>query len=126
MIFIGYEPGSKGYQVWDTAHQCFEISHDLKFKETHFPVKESKLTVLIPVPLSNHQSPESDNKSDSSGLDLVTLAQPPTIPPTPHHTASGPSSHHARSPSPPTPQAPRRPHTPLPEMETAPLPPIVP
>ena len=25
MIFVGYEPGSKGYQFWDTAHQCFEI-----------------------------------------------------------------------------------------------------
>ena len=31
MIFIGYEPGSKGYQFWDTAHQCFKISCDVKF-----------------------------------------------------------------------------------------------
>ena len=22
MIFVGYEPGSKGYQFWDAAHQC--------------------------------------------------------------------------------------------------------
>ena len=34
MIFVGYEPGSKGYQFWDTAHQHFEISHDVKFEET--------------------------------------------------------------------------------------------
>ena len=81
MIFVGYEPGSKGYQFWDAAHQCFKISHDVKFEETHFSAKESKLTQSIPAPLSNHQSPEPDNESDSSGLDLVTLAQPPAIPP---------------------------------------------
>ena len=127
MIFVGYEPGSKGYQFWDAAHQRFKISHDVKFEETQFPAKESKLTQSIPAPESNHQSPESDNESDSSGLDLVTLAQPPAIPPTPNHTALGPSSHHARSPSPQKPpQALRRPHTPLPDTGTAPLQPPAP
>ena len=33
-IFVGYEPGSKGYQFWDAAHQCFKISRDVKFEET--------------------------------------------------------------------------------------------
>ena len=119
MIFIGYEPGSKGYQFWDTAHQHFKISRDVKFKETRFPVKELKLQTVIPAPSHDRQSPESNIESDSSGLDLVTLAQPPAIPPTPHHTALRPLS-------PPTPQAPQRPHTPLPDMETAPLPPVIP
>ena len=101
MIFVGYEPGSKGYQFWDAAHQRFEISRDVKFKETRFPAKELKLTQSIPAPLSNHQIPESDNESDSSGLDLVNLAQPPTRPPTPGQTALGP-----RPPDPPLPRAP--------------------
>ena len=39
MIFVGYEPGSKGYQFWDAAHQHFKISCDVKFKETQFPAK---------------------------------------------------------------------------------------
>ena len=43
MIFIGYEPGSKGYQFWDAAHQHFIISHDVKFEETLFSAKEVKL-----------------------------------------------------------------------------------
>ena len=116
MIFVGYEQGSKGYQFWDAAHQHFEISCDVKFEETHFPVKESKLTQSIPMPSSD---PESDNGSDSLGLDLVTLAQPPTLPPTPNHTALW-------SPSPSTLQAPRRPHTPLPSTEDAPLQPTAP
>ena len=42
MIFVGYEPGSKGYQLWDAAHQHFKISGDVKFGETHFPAIESK------------------------------------------------------------------------------------
>ena len=89
MIFIGYEPGSKGYQFWDTVHQCVKICHDVKFEETQFPVKESKLTQLVLAPLSDCQIPESDNESDSSGLDLVNLAQAPTRPPSPGQPASG-------------------------------------
>ena len=96
MIFIGYEPGSKGYQFWDAAHQCFEISHDVKFKETQFPAKELKLTQSILASLSNCQIPESDNESDSLGLDLVNLAQPPISPPSPGLTALGPSSQRTR------------------------------
>ena len=49
MIFVRYETGSKGYQFWDTAHQHFEISCDVKFEETQFPVKEMKLTQSTPV-----------------------------------------------------------------------------
>ena len=63
MIFVGYEPGSKGYQLWDAAHQHFEISCDVKFKGTQFPVKELKSARPIPAPLSNCQFPESDNES---------------------------------------------------------------
>ena len=88
MIFIGYEPGSKGYQFWDTAHQRFKISHDVKFKETLFPAKEVKLTQLNQASQNDPPISESDNKSDNSGLDLVTLAQPPTRPPSPGQFAS--------------------------------------
>ena len=87
----------------------------MKFKETRFPAKELKLTQSILVSLDDHQFPESDNESDSSGLDPVTLTQPPT----PQQTA-------LRPPSPPTPHAPRRPHTPLPDAGTTPKPPVAP
>ena len=85
MIFIGYEPGSKGYQFWDAAHQCIEISCDVKFNETIFPVKEMKKKSRA----STNDPPisESDNKSDESGLELVTPAQPPPWPPSPSQSA---------------------------------------
>ena len=89
MIFIGYEPGSKGYQFWDAAHRHFEISHDVKFEETLFPVQKTQLAKPTMAPSSNHQFPESDNESDSLGLDLVNLAQPPYRPPSPGQSALG-------------------------------------
>ena len=68
MIFVGYELGSKGYQFWDAAHQHFKITCYVKFEETQFPAKEIKL------------------KTDSLGLDLVNLAQPPNRPSSPRPT----------------------------------------
>ena len=77
MIFVGYELGSKGYQFWDAAHQCFKISHDVKFEETRFPAQEVKLPKLNQALLNEPAISESDNKSDTSGLELVIPAQPP-------------------------------------------------
>ena len=64
MIFVGYKDGSKGYVFWDTAHQCFEISHDVTFEETCFSVKEMILAQPDLAPLSDCQHLESDNESD--------------------------------------------------------------
>ena len=87
MIFIGYKQGWKGYMFWDTAHWCFEISHDVKFAETHFPAKE--MTLIQPGPAQErfHQVLKSDTESNSLGLNLVKLAQPPTRPPSPGQSA---------------------------------------
>ena len=72
MIFISYEPGSKGYQFWDAAHRRFEISHDVKFDETLFPAKEAmkSWTSLDDPPIST-----SDNESEQSGLEIVIPTQ---------------------------------------------------
>ena len=80
MIFVGYEPGSKGYQFWDAAHHCIEISHDVKFDETLFPVKEATKSQASKndLPIS-----ESDNESDTLGLELVIPAQSTPRPPSP-------------------------------------------
>ena len=83
MIFVGYEPGSNGYQFWDAAHQHFKISHDVKFEESLFPAKEVKLTKSNQASLNDPPISESDNESDTSGLEIVMPAQPPTRPPSP-------------------------------------------
>ena len=92
MIFISYKLGSKGYQFWDAAHQCFTISHDVKFEETLFPAKELKtVEELIQAPLSDLPISQSDNESDNSGLDYVNLDHSPTSPPTQGQSAPRPS-----------------------------------
>ena len=40
MTFIGYEPGSKGYQFWDKDSQSVMISRDVKFDESKFPYRK--------------------------------------------------------------------------------------
>ena len=84
MIFIGYEQGSKGYQFWDAAHQHIEISRDVKFNETLFPAQEANKNwaSMYDLPIS-----ESDNESDTLGLELVIPAQSP-----PRPTSSGQSA----------------------------------
>ena len=88
MIFVGYEPGSKGYQFWDAAHHHIKISCDVKFNETLFPAQEAtnSWASLNDLPIS-----ESDNESDNSGLDLVIPAPSSTRPPSPGQSALRPS-----------------------------------
>ena len=88
IIFIAYKPGSKGYQFWDAAHHCIEISHDVKFNETLFPAYEATKSWASQndLPIS-----ESDNESDNLGLELVIPAQSSPRPPSPGQSASRPS-----------------------------------
>ena len=127
MIFIRYEDGSKGYIFWDAAHQHFKMSHDVKFEETRFPAKE-----MILAPSSDYQFLKSDSDSDSSGLDLVKLVQPPTRPPSPDQSTqptvtapSGPVMSSLSAPPTAPPLVPWRTSA-LPDMETAPLQPPTP
>ena len=92
MIFIGYEPGSKGYQFWDTAHHRIEISRDVKFDKTRFPAKEAtkRQAFSNDLPIS-----ESDNDSDQPGLELVIPAHSSPRPPSPGQSVSGPQSPNA-------------------------------
>ena len=103
MIFVGYKLGSNGYQFWDAAHQCIEISHDVKFNETLFPAKEvtKSWASMNDPPIS-----ESDNESDNSGLELVIPAHSSPRPLSPGQSASGSSrptvkTHPNPPPSPP-------------------------
>ena len=113
VIFVSYEPGSKGYQFWDAAHRHFEISHDVKFKESIFPAKEKSLA-----PSSDHQfSNETNNDSDSEP-GLVTLDHPLIGP-----TSPGPSAPRAQLLQPTLPPAPPSGlQVNLPDVGTAPTP----
>ena len=127
MILVSDKPGSKRYQFWDAANWCFEISHDVKFEESHFPAKE-KATVekkFLENPktttTSHCQIPqELNDDSDLSNLDLVNLTHPTQGPPKP-----GPPAQ--RTPQPQPPVVPplaltRSTNVPLPDEGAAPTP----
>jgi Integrase core domain len=42
--FIGYEPGSKGYRLWDKRTRSVILSRDVKFDEDLFPSQKSDET----------------------------------------------------------------------------------
>ena len=37
MIFVGYEPGAKAYQLWNPATRSIVISANVRFSENKFP-----------------------------------------------------------------------------------------
>ena len=42
--FIGYEPGSKGYRLWDKCTRSVRLSRDVKFDKDQFPSRKSNET----------------------------------------------------------------------------------
>ena len=70
MIFVGYKPGSKGYQFWDAKNRHFEISHDVKFNESKFPNRKD-LSADRKIKVKSTTSPPSDTESENSDKDLV-------------------------------------------------------
>ena len=48
MMLVGYEPGSKGYRLWNSSTRSLVLSRDVTFDETSFPYKE--LTAAIAAP----------------------------------------------------------------------------
>ena len=124
MIFVGYELGSKGYQFWDAALRHFKISHDVKFEETQFPVRETTLTQLTLALASDQTISLLDINHDKLGLDLVKLAQPPTRPTSPGQPTQQWSASPPQTPMAPPPLPWR--HSELPNVGPAPLQPQAP
>jgi len=100
-IFIGYEPGSKGYRLWDKCTRSVKLSRDIKFDEDQFPSHKSAETrspdanaskespnpislILVPVDTSTMlparaQTPmQSDNEEDDVE-DLLDQTPSPNI-----------------------------------------------
>jgi hypothetical protein len=44
VTFIGYEPGSKGYQLWDKYTHFVKLSRDVTFDESCFPFQQGAKT----------------------------------------------------------------------------------
>jgi len=49
MMLIGYEPGSKGYRLWNSHTRAIVLSHDVTFNKHSFPSKESSVPSALPL-----------------------------------------------------------------------------
>jgi hypothetical protein len=52
MTLVGYEPGSKGYRLWNPTTQAIILSHDMTFDERSYPARASSEPSASPVPLA--------------------------------------------------------------------------
>ena len=115
MIFVGYENLSKGWQFWDAKNRRIEISRDVKFDESRFPLRKDldqrnpaaveKRRTISP----SQRSVSTDNSrdllvpgasSDSDG-EYPSAPVPPKIKTPPSSSGSSTStSHRGRSPHP--------------------------
>ena len=115
MIFVGYKNLSKGWQFWDAKNQHIEISCDVKFDESRFPLckdldQRNPAAVEKRRTISPSQRSESTNDScdqlvpgamsDSDG-EYPSAPVPPKIKIPPSSSDSSTSmSHRGRSPHP--------------------------
>ena len=115
MIFVGYENLSKGWQFWDAKNRRIEISCDVKFDESRFPLhkdlgQRNSSTVEKRWSISPSQRSESTDdscdllvpgaSSDSDG-EYPSAPVPPKVKTPPSSSGSSTStSHRGRSPHP--------------------------
>jgi len=100
--FIGYEPGSKGYRLWDKRTRSVILSRDVKFDEESFPscksaetrptptmdanapTKSTNLIPIIPVPVDTSTTlpihAETPTQSDNDEDDVEDLLDQTQIP----------------------------------------------
>ena len=124
MIFVGYEPGSKAYRLWDPASRSIKVSATVRFDESELPCKPKPKPLVQPRPVtlpakapSTHvtidywnedpllpSSPSPPSPSCSSTPEVIssTSAQPPTS--SPVHNPSTPSIPIQPEPVPDTPR----------------------
>ena len=78
MIFVGYENLSKGWQFWDAKNRCIEISRDVKFDESRFPLRKD-LDQRNPSTVEKRRSISRSQTSESTddSCDQLVLAQCP-------------------------------------------------
>ena len=94
--FIGYEPGSKGYRLWDKRSRSVKLSRDVTFDESSFPSRAdvegihppAQITTNVlpfyPVQASNDAVPParaaSPHSDDSDAEDVEDLLDPKAEP----------------------------------------------
>src|SRR6266403_2104830 len=83
MTLVGYEPGSKGYRLWNSTTQSVVLSRDVTFDERSFPYKETRSTSITPSQPIVSEGPVTVYYN--AGSDGGPAPQAPTLPTMPAH-----------------------------------------
>ena len=110
MTLIGYEPGSKGYRLWNTNTRSIVLSRDVTFDERSYPYKESGQSQALPPQPTVSEGPVTIYYNMPTNSDGGSVPHPPTLPITP---AQRPTPERAETEF----------HTPLSQPAAAPTPP---
>jgi hypothetical protein len=123
-VFVGYEPHSKGYTLWDSRSRSIVSSRDVTFDKKTFPSRPALGKQVPSIPTSSLSIP---NSNDALGIPFVFDAAPGALPPPPPAPARvvPPAPRNQRGA--PGPQAPQdnpdddsEPHTPPKKTELVP------
>jgi len=68
VTFVGYEPDSKGYQLWDKNTRSVHLSRDVTFNESSFPARDKET------------SPAPTSQTDIPFYPVYTEPNPPAMP----------------------------------------------
>jgi hypothetical protein len=86
MTLIGYEPGSKGYRLWNSHTRSIVLSRDVTCNERSFPYKEIGQTTVAPSKPVVSDGPVTihyNMPDNSDGGPAPRIPTPPTLPTTP-------------------------------------------
>ncbi|KAL7278680.1 hypothetical protein ACG7TL_007682 [Trametes sanguinea] len=123
MIFVGYEPGTKGYKFWNPATRSIVVSRDVIFDEESFPARSIpgyRRVTPSDNPFPEHEGRSNDvSNSDSGDLPHIPIPLPldEDRPPSPPPAPLAPEEDEEPQPPPQPPQPPpqpRRPAVPVP------------
>ena len=101
MTFIGYEPGSKGYQFWDKESRSVVISCDVKFDESKFPHRKD-LDYKNPFADEKRRSISVKNRRKTTNESDTNTEEGLIIP----STSDSDKDHRPSHPAPPPPVSP--------------------
>jgi len=83
MTLVGYEPGSKGYRLWNASTRSIVLSRDVTFDERSFPFKENKAIEAAPSQPSVTDGPVTIYYNMPDVSDGGPAPRVPTLPTTP-------------------------------------------
>ena len=93
MTLIGYEPGSKGYRLWNSTTRSIVLSRDVTFDERSYPHKEIRQCAVPPSQPTVSDGPITIQFNMSDDTDGGPAPQVPTLPVVPASLPTTPAQH---------------------------------